>query len=316
MSDGSASEARRRAVLLRRRLRRPPGHWKLLAVCLAVLAALIAFQGFATHTIGASSETRPGSGRAAPLAGSRPLLAADGHRLRSPQPPPGRRIALTFDDGPDPRWTPEVLAVLRREDVPATFFMVGSQAARHPDLVRAVASAGSEIAAHTFTHSSMTSGARWQRQAQLHLTEAILLGITGHYPRFMRPPYSATAGRRHAGGRARRSPTPPAAGTSSPWPTTTRGTGPGPASLGSSRNATPPAGRGGIVMFHDGGGEPERDRGRPLGAHPAAASGRASASFPCGSCSASARPRPSRRRRSGSACAGRRSCGRCAWPSG
>ncbi len=253
MSDGSASEARRRAVLLRRRLRRPPGHWKLLAVCLAVLAALIAFQGFATHTIGASSETRPGSGRAAPLAGSRPLLAADGHRLRSPQPPPGRRIALTFDDGPDPRWTPEVLAVLRREDVPATFFMVGSQAARHPDLVRAVASAGSEIAAHTFTHSSMTSGARWQRQAQVHLTEAILLGITGHYPRFIRPPYSATADavtpadeRALADAAGSRYVIALADYDSRDWAR------PGVARIVT--NATPPAGRGGIVMFHDGGG--------------------------------------------------------------
>ena len=296
MSDGSASEARRRAVLLRRRLRRPPGHWKLLAVCLAVLAALIAFQGFATHTIGASSETRPGSGRAAPLAGSRPLLAADGHRLRSPQPPPGRRIALTFDDGPDPRWTPEVLAVLRREDVPATFFMVGSQAARHPDLVRAVASAGSEIAAHTFTHSSMTSGARWQRQAQVHLTEAILLGITGHYPRFIRPPYSATADavtpadeRALADAAGSRYVIALADYDSRDWAR------PGVARIVT--NATPPAGRGGIVMFHDGGGNRSADRGRPLGAHPPAQA----AGLQLRSRAGAARPQPGRGRAGGAA---------------
>jgi cellulose synthase/poly-beta-1,6-N-acetylglucosamine synthase-like glycosyltransferase/peptidoglycan/xylan/chitin deacetylase (PgdA/CDA1 family) len=219
------------------------------------LGALITFQGFCTHSIGASAEAAPEDLQAgAPLKGSRPLLAAQGDHLQSPQPDPGKRITLTFDDGPDPRWTPKVLEVLRRERVPATFFLVGSQAARHPDLVREVERAGHEIGNHTFTHAEMSTGPAWQRRAQIHLTEAVLLGITGHYTRFIRPPYSATndavtpttdhalakaAGRRYIIALADYD--------SGDWEK------PGIAKI--VRNATPPAGRGGVIMFHDSGGD-------------------------------------------------------------
>jgi cellulose synthase/poly-beta-1,6-N-acetylglucosamine synthase-like glycosyltransferase/peptidoglycan/xylan/chitin deacetylase (PgdA/CDA1 family) len=245
---------RRRAAALRQRLRSPPAHWKVLGTFLVLLAALIAFQGFCTHTIGASAEAREDANAGAPLKGSRPLLGARGDRLRSPQPAPGRRIALTFDDGPDPRWTPQVLEVLRHERVPGTFFMVGSQAARHPGLVRQVEREGNEIANHTFTHAGMSTGAAWQRRAQVHLTEAVLLGITGHYPRFIRPPYSATSDAitpdterslaKAAGGRYIIA---LADLDSRDWEK------PGVARI--VRNATPPRGRGGVVMFHDSGGD-------------------------------------------------------------
>ena len=91
-----------------------------------LLAALIAFQGLCTHTIGAGTEGPADLQAGAPLNGSRPLLVAQGDRLRSPQPDPGKRIALTFDDGPDPQWTPKILEVLRRERVPGTFFVMSS----------------------------------------------------------------------------------------------------------------------------------------------------------------------------------------------
>src|SRR6185437_39608 len=96
----------------------------------------------------------------------------------------GALIALTFDDGPDPQWTPKILELLRRERVPGTFFMIGSQAARHADLVRDVERAGEEIGNHTFTHAGMSAGPGWLRRAEVELTEAVLVGITGHYPRF------------------------------------------------------------------------------------------------------------------------------------
>jgi cellulose synthase/poly-beta-1,6-N-acetylglucosamine synthase-like glycosyltransferase/peptidoglycan/xylan/chitin deacetylase (PgdA/CDA1 family) len=239
---------------LRRRLRNPPTHWWVLATCLVLLGALIAFQGFCTHTIGASSEGHQDANAGAPLKASRPLLAARGGHLRSPQPDPGKRIALTFDDGPDPRWTPKVLDVLRREHAPATFFMVGSQAARHPGLVRKVADAGHEIGNHTFTHAGMSAGPAWLRGAQVHLTEAVLLGVTGHYPRFIRPPYSATSDAvtpatdralaKAAGGRYIIA---LADYDSRDWEK------PGVAKV--VRNATPPAGRGGVIMLHDSGGD-------------------------------------------------------------
>jgi len=254
VSDAPEPTAPSRAALLRSRLRNPPAHWKLLGAFLVLLAALITFQGFCTHTIGASAEASEDPHAGAPLNGSPPLLGARGDRLRSPQPPAGRRIALTFDDGPDPRWTPRVLDVLRREGVPGTFFMVGSQAARHPDLVRRVQREGNEIANHTFTHAGMSTGPAWQRRAQVHLTEAVLLGITGHYPRFIRPPYSATSDAvtpstekalaKAAGGRYIIA---LADLDSRDWEK------PGVAQI--VRNATPRPGAGGVIMFHDSGGD-------------------------------------------------------------
>jgi cellulose synthase/poly-beta-1,6-N-acetylglucosamine synthase-like glycosyltransferase/peptidoglycan/xylan/chitin deacetylase (PgdA/CDA1 family) len=235
-----------------RRLR-PPARWRLLAFCLLVVLVAILFEGFATHTIGASAEPHQALGGPAPLAHSRPILGARGSRLVSTQPPPGRRIALTFDDGPDPRWTPRIAAILRRAHVPATFFVIGSEAARHPDLVRMLAQDGNELGNHTFTHVALSNGAGWQRRLQLDLTEAVIVGITGHYTRLVRPPYSATpdavtrqderdlaalAGRRYLIVLANYD--------GEDWRR------PGVAEI--VRHTSPPGTTGGIVMLHDGGG--------------------------------------------------------------
>jgi hypothetical protein len=155
---GGTDGRERLGAAFRRRLWSPPAHWWLLGLCLGVVCVLLAFQGFVTHTIGATAEPPVSPTAAAPLEGSRPLLAAHGDTLRSPQPPPGKRIALTFDDGPDPTWTPRILDVLTAEGVRGTFFMVGSQAAQHPGVVREVVRAGGEIGNHTFTHTSLSTG--------------------------------------------------------------------------------------------------------------------------------------------------------------
>ena len=232
---------------------RVPAHWRLLSFCFLVAVVAIFLEGIATHTIGASAEPHDARGAAAPLAHSRPILVAQGSQLFSNQPPPGRRIALTFDDGPDPRWTPQIAAILRREHVPATFFVIGSEAARHPDLVRMLVRDGNELGNHTFTHVALSNGPGWQRRLQLDLTEAAIAGITGRYTRLVRPPYSATpdavtrqderdladlAGRRYLIVLANYD--------SEDW------SRPGIAKI--VRNASPPGHTGGIVMLHDGGG--------------------------------------------------------------
>src|SRR4051795_8617887 len=109
---------RERAYRLARRLRYPPAHWRLLGFCRVIVLAVITFEGIVTHTIGASSEPTAQPGAPAPLLHQRPILNASGSKLFSRQPQPGRRIALTFDDGPDPGWTPKIAAVLKREHVP------------------------------------------------------------------------------------------------------------------------------------------------------------------------------------------------------
>ena len=176
---------------LRRRIRRPPGHWLLLAFVLLTLLVLLGVQGIAVHTT-SSSATRPAAGGQGPFARSGAVLALDGTRLSAAPREPGRRVALTFDDGPDPRWTPRIAAELRRLRVPATFFVLGSQVIRHPDVVDDLAEDGFELGNHTFSHPEIASLADWELSLQLGLTENAVAGATGIRPRLFRPPYSAT----------------------------------------------------------------------------------------------------------------------------
>jgi cellulose synthase/poly-beta-1,6-N-acetylglucosamine synthase-like glycosyltransferase/peptidoglycan/xylan/chitin deacetylase (PgdA/CDA1 family) len=244
---------KQRGVRVPARIWSPPSHWRLLAFVLLILLVVIAFQGFATHTVGGSSEPAGSNGNNAPLQNARPILVAQGHKLISLQPPPGRRIALTFDDGPDPRWTPQLLAELHRDGVPATFFVIGSQAARYPGLIRREIADGGEVGNHTFTHVSLEGVPSWERRMQVDLTEATIAGITGHYARLLRPPYSATPDavspldeRVLADLAGRRFFVVLADFDSEDWQR------PGVRAI--LRNASPPGSTGGIIMFHDGGG--------------------------------------------------------------
>jgi cellulose synthase/poly-beta-1,6-N-acetylglucosamine synthase-like glycosyltransferase/peptidoglycan/xylan/chitin deacetylase (PgdA/CDA1 family) len=177
---------------LRARIRRPPAHWTLVVLLLCMLLLLLIVQGVTTKTVGPSSVNLGSLLPNPPEAGQGPILMASGARLVSSGPPPGRRLALTFDDGPNPTWTPKILAVLRRNHVPATFFVIGSAVARYPGLLRQEHRLGFEIGNHTFTHTELSSIPLWQRRLQLRMTESAIAGAIGIRPRLMRPPYSAT----------------------------------------------------------------------------------------------------------------------------
>jgi cellulose synthase/poly-beta-1,6-N-acetylglucosamine synthase-like glycosyltransferase/peptidoglycan/xylan/chitin deacetylase (PgdA/CDA1 family) len=172
-----------------RRFARPPARWLLLGFLLAAMGVLLGVQGLSTRTTGPSST--PLVDHAGPLAGAAPLLGYVDGRLGSREEPPGRRIALTFDDGPDPRWTPRIAATLRRLHVPATFFVVGSQVVRHPDVVRRLHREGFELGNHTFTHAELSRLPGWERSFQISLTENAIAGVVGVRPRLIRPPYSS-----------------------------------------------------------------------------------------------------------------------------
>src|SRR5262249_34659556 len=130
----------------------------------------------------------PGSGSARPSAG--PVLD-----LRDPagqgRGMPDRALALAFDDGPHPRWTPAILHVLRRAGAPGTFFVVGARVLEHPDLVRRIRREGDEVGVHTFTHSDLTIVPDWRRRAELALSRSAL-AATGATSSLLRPPYSST----------------------------------------------------------------------------------------------------------------------------
>ncbi|MBV8959621.1 MAG: glycosyltransferase [Actinobacteria bacterium] len=100
-------------------------------------------------------------------------------------------VALTFDDGPDPTWTPRVLAVLRREHVPATFFVIGNRAQAHPDLVRTELREGDVVGDHTYSHPSLQHASSWRTRAEVLGGAAVIEGITGRKPELFRSPYGA-----------------------------------------------------------------------------------------------------------------------------
>lgn len=97
-------------------------------------------------------------------------------------------VALTFDDGPDPRYTPEVLRILREAEVPATFFLVGAHAARHPELTRRIREEGHEVASHTYSHRNLLLMAPGLVEQEVVKTEDVLKRVTGERPRLFRPP--------------------------------------------------------------------------------------------------------------------------------
>jgi len=96
--------------------------------------------------------------------------------------------ALTFDDGPDPHWTPRVLEVLERHRARATFFMIGDAAVAHPELVRRVASLGHAVGNHTWNHQALPRISSEARRQQIRACERALtpFGVC-----LLRPPYGA-----------------------------------------------------------------------------------------------------------------------------
>ncbi len=99
-----------------------------------------------------------------------------------------REIALTFDDGPHPQYTPALLRILKQNNVPATFFLVGEQAEKYPELVRAEASAGHSIANHTYHHVSLPRIPQAYVADEIKACGKVLQAITGKSPRLFRPP--------------------------------------------------------------------------------------------------------------------------------
>lgn len=99
------------------------------------------------------------------------------------------RVYLTFDDGPDPEWTPRVLDTLAQAGVQATFFAVGQQAQRTPDLMRRVLAAGHAIGNHTYSHRHPWFMSQRTARAQVRDGANALSDVLGVAPRFYRPPH-------------------------------------------------------------------------------------------------------------------------------
>ncbi len=231
-------------------------HWIALVVLLLTLACALGLHGWVTGEVSGVGTVRlPGDDQQVPAAvrNGGPVIGPHAGLVDTMRIPP-RTIVLSFDDGPDPTWTPKVLDVLARHHVHGTFFVLGSEVLRHPGLVRRAVAEGHEIGNHSFTHPDLTEISTWQQQWQLSQAQLALIGVTGRTTTFMRPPYSFSndslddvswqlAKEVHDDGYV----TVLADLDGRDWER------PGvPAIV---RNATPKNGQGAIVLLHDAGGE-------------------------------------------------------------
>ncbi len=101
-----------------------------------------------------------------------------------------KSVAITFDDGPDPNFTPRILDVLKAKGVKATFFLIGSQAQKDPGLTRRIYREGNEIGNHTFYHPDISNISKQYMKFELNMTERLFAAKLGVKPILFRPPYS------------------------------------------------------------------------------------------------------------------------------
>ncbi|PYL92135.1 MAG: hypothetical protein DMF14_04935 [Verrucomicrobia bacterium] len=100
-------------------------------------------------------------------------------------------VALTFDDGPDPEWTPKILDVLKAAKIKAAFFLVGVNAERYPNLVRRIVDEGHEIGNHTYYHPNLALCWPEHIRLELNATQLLIQTLTGRATTLFRPPYAA-----------------------------------------------------------------------------------------------------------------------------
>ncbi len=100
-----------------------------------------------------------------------------------------KMVALTFDDGPDPRYTPEILKILKKYNVTATFFVLGENAAKHPEILNDEIDQGHEVGNHTYTHQHLNELTKEQIDEEIIKTDRVMKQVIGDYPALFRPPY-------------------------------------------------------------------------------------------------------------------------------
>ncbi|MFD7704022.1 polysaccharide deacetylase family protein [Streptomyces caelestis] len=236
--------------------RRVPLRLLLPVLVLVALAAMLMLRGYVHSEILADHRVqKPAPTTQVPkevLEGG-PVIDARAGQAQSLSVP-DRRLVLTFDDGPDPTWTPKVLDVLKKHDAHAVFFVTGTMASRYPDLVQRMVDEGHEIGLHTFNHPDLSLQSTKRIDWELSQNQLAITGAAGIRTSLFRPPYSSYA----------------EAMDNETWPVTqyigSRGyltvvnntdsedwKRPGVDEI--IRRATPEGGKGAIVLMHDSGGD-------------------------------------------------------------
>ena len=102
-----------------------------------------------------------------------------------------KQVAITFDDGPDPVYTPELLSGLKERNVKATFFLLGQQVEQYPEIVKQMYEDGHEIGCHSYQHVDFSKLSEQDACEQIRKTCDLIYEITGERPSYVRPPYGA-----------------------------------------------------------------------------------------------------------------------------
>ncbi|MFI5731630.1 polysaccharide deacetylase family protein [Kribbella sp. NPDC051587] len=108
-------------------------------------------------------------------------------------PLPAKYVVLTFDDGPDPAYTPKVLEILAKYEAKATFFEVGKNVAKHPELTKAIHAAGHSVQNHTWVHADLRHQTAAGFRKQVGDTDAAIRSAAGITPSCLRPPYGGVS---------------------------------------------------------------------------------------------------------------------------
>ena len=99
------------------------------------------------------------------------------------------QVSISFDDGPDPKWTPKILDILKQKNVKGTFFLIGAEAAENIGLMQRLVRDGNEVGNHTYTHPDISEISPQQLDLQIKLTERLFASKLGVQPLYFRPPY-------------------------------------------------------------------------------------------------------------------------------
>ncbi|GHA95729.1 Poly-beta-1,6-N-acetyl-D-glucosamine synthase [Streptomyces sp. ADI97-07] len=246
---------RRKKRTVRRRL---PMRYLLPSLLLVALLAMLMLRGYvhseilADHRIQAPAPTTQVP---ADVLDGGPVI--DARKAGEPAKTlriPDHKIVLTFDDGPDPVWTPRVLDELKKHDAHGVFFVTGTMASRYPGLVKRMVDEGHEIGLHTFNHPDLSFQSTSRIDWELSQNQLVLAGAAGIRTSLFRPPYSSFSD----------------AMDNKSWPVTqyigSRGyltvvnntdsedwKRPGVRAI--LERATPKGGKGAIILMHDSGGD-------------------------------------------------------------
>ncbi|MDX3711369.1 glycosyltransferase [Streptomyces europaeiscabiei] len=194
-ANGSSNRSRKspRKSRQKRSGRRVPLRHLLPCVLLLALMAMLMLRGYVHSEILADHRVGP------PVANDRvpkkilkggPVIDTRSGRQIGLDVP-DYELVLTFDDGPDPEWTPKVLDVLKKHEAKAVFFITGTMASRYPDLVQRMADEGHEIGLHTFNHPDLSLQSKDRIDWELSQNQLALAGAAGIRTSLFRPPYSS-----------------------------------------------------------------------------------------------------------------------------